>query len=539
MQKRFVTALTASITAVSLTFTSVPALAQESDPVSYVDIPGVTDETGIQNIVFGVGADETEANLSWLTEKDVTGQSVQFGVAGEVTADNIATAGTTVATDSTNADISVSYDYDGTETGKFSSHKAVITGLEENTSYVYRVGSDATGWSELQEFSTKSFGDEWNFLAVGDPQLGSGGNIGYEGTPDERTEADATAWANNLDQVFAELPDTSYILSGGDQTNKSNKQEHNGFTSAEQLQQYRLAPNNGNHDDVDLASYNAFYNRPNLSADGHNYFYEYNNSLVVSLDSNHWWDYENDKQFVRDAIEKAGSDKDWIIVTFHHALFSQAYHQEDTNVMAMRDEMTRFYSEMGVDLVISGHDHIHTRSHLMDGNRPVVSEAENKVGEVLHPEEGQVQYLTLNSASGSKFYNFYDPAVGDRPEDYTYEQSKADGSMRYWTALWDQNFSPDYTNIEVSGDELKVTTKDFNGDLVDEFTLAKGASDGGSSDGSSDGSSGGSSTGSAGWLTPVLMLVAFLGGAALSQFANFKIPGVDLKKLAQQHGIKF
>ncbi len=535
---RLALTLTASITSLSLVTGVTPAIAQEDAPINHVEIPGVTDTKGVQNVVLGIGADETQANVSWLTETGVTGQVLQFAKSEGTTAENIAETGTTVEAASENVDIYVSFEYDGTETAPFSSHKAVIEGLESNTDYVYRVGSEDTGWSELKTFSTESFDDNWNFLAVGDPQIGSGGNLAGEGSSEDRAAADAEAWAKNMEQVVNELPDSSFILSGGDQTNKSNKQEHNGFTSADAIQSYRFAPNNGNHDDVSFSSYTAFYNRPNISEDGRNYFYEYNNSLVISLDSNHWWDYANDKQFVRDAIAQAGSDKDWIIVTFHHALFSQAYHQEDIDVMAMRDEMTRFYSEMGVDLVVSGHDHIHTRSHLMDGNTPVESEAENKVGEVLHPEEGQVQYLTLNSASGSKFYNFYDPAVGDRAGDYTFEQSKADNTLRYWTALWDQNFSPDWTNIEVTADSLKVTTKDFNGDLVDEFTLAKNdendssSDDTSSDDSSSDDSSslGGDTMSSAGsWWTPLLLLAAFLGGAVFNQFSDFKIPNVFKK----------
>ena len=82
--------------------------------------------------------------------------------------------------------------------------------------------------------------------------------------------------------------------------------------------------NNGNHDQYNYDAYNAMYPRPNQVDE--NYFFEYNNALFLSLDSNDYLDIDDDIAFLRDTVAAHGDDKDWIVLTYHHSTFSQAYH---------------------------------------------------------------------------------------------------------------------------------------------------------------------------------------------------------------------
>lgn len=55
----------------------------------------------------------------------------------------------------------------------FSSNKVIVTNLEENTEYVYRLGDgNEDNWSDIYNYTTKGTGS-YSFLFVGDPQIGS------------------------------------------------------------------------------------------------------------------------------------------------------------------------------------------------------------------------------------------------------------------------------------------------------------------------------------------------------------------------------
>lgn len=239
--------------------------------------------------------------------------------------------------------------------------------------------------------------------------------------------------------------------------------------------------------------------------------------------------------FLRRTVKEQGEGKDWVIVTYHHSTFSQAYHQEDRGIMYWRERMTPVLSELDVDLVLGGHDHIYARSHLMNGYTPVDSGREAKIGETLAKKPGEVQYLTTNSGSGSKYYQFFDFKTGERDEETkeTFEQSVKEKTIRDYTALWNQKEVPNYTNVEVTPQGLKVSTFEYTtGDLVDEFTLTRAAAQdenpGKDNSGSVD--AGEKDNTLAIVLGVIAALAAVLGGGFWAAQQGM-IPGVDLEKL--------
>lgn len=446
----------ALIAALSILSPLTPAFAQEATAPA-------------RNIVLGIGADQTQANIAWLTESPVEGQQLQFAPATSASAENLAEKGKVVAADSTMANIATGTTIDdvwakSAATSKdMGRHTATISGLEANTEYIYRVGSDATGWSEVETFTTRDFDDSWNFVFLGDPQLGSGGHS---------VEESENMWKETLSKVVRSSPNASFIQSAGDQLQLGNLQEHTALTAAPELQSMQFAPINGNHDNYDFESYMAFYNRPNLSADERNYFYEYNNVLMITLDTNHIKDLAADAAYVKDMIAAHGAGKDWILVTFHHAPYSQAGHLEDRDIAKIREQLVPELSAAGVDLVLSGHDHIYTRSHLMEGNSPVIPEHPAKPGDVFTPAANQTMFLTANSSTGTKFYDFYSDGVDY--ENMTREEAAAEGLVQEYTAYWEQKYNSNYTDVQVGRNELKVITKDIaTGAEVDSFTLVK------------------------------------------------------------------
>lgn len=472
MRNRFLSVAVAAAVAVS------GCIAPAANAASFPFLPGfdfdniTTDENKVdlefdastnkpQDVVLQVGETQDSVMINWVSAPGVTGQSVRI-----YEKDTDASAAQEI--NATSADSEVNLGYADDESAEQSHtviahHKATVTGLKENTEYIYKVGSEADGWSEEYTFNTGTYGDNWNFLFYGDTQLYHTHDL----------DAETSTWTRTLDQSVGKFPDTSFLLSAGDQANYSAYIEHSKFISPEQMRKHRVAVNNGNHDNLHKPSYDAMYNHP--SQGDENYWFTYNNALIVSLDSNDWDDFDDDAAFVRETIEEHGKDAEWVIVTFHHSLFSQAYHQEDRQIMYWRERMTPVFSEMDVDLVLSGHDHIYTRSYLMDENKPVNFGNPVPNGGTVEKKKGQVQYVTANSSSGSKYYDFFNFKNGKTELRWNFEESIQDKTARTYTAFWDQNGNPDWTSIEVTPESLKVSTHDIDEGELDSFTLTRAA----------------------------------------------------------------
>ena len=183
------------------------------------------------------------------------------------------------------------------------------------------------------------------------------------------------------------------------------------FTAPEKLQEYRLAVLKGNHETYTLdRHFQDTYFLPNEVDDTANYFFNYNNVLFIGLDGNRASkaDIDVHAKFVNETIAAHGGDADWVIVGIHHAPFSQGTHYTDKDVVELRNSLTPKLSEAGVDLVLSGHDHIYTRTHLMNGVDPVIPAGASKSGDILIPEDNEVLYVTSTTATGGKYYDFQD-----------------------------------------------------------------------------------------------------------------------------------
>lgn len=463
-----------------------------------------------QDVILQAGAKQDSVMLNWITAPGISGQVVRIQEkdAPADSAQEITATATTSKVSYTQGDPRKQDNV----VADVAHHKATVESLKENTAYTYKVGSDKDGWSQEYTFNTGSYGDSWNFLHFGDVQLYSTKDLAGQ----------TAGWNKTVSAAVEKFPQTSFLLSAGDQANHSSMQEHAGFISPDALKQYRTVVNMGNHDYYYPDSYEAVYNRPNVEDE--NYWFEYNNALFISMDTNDWEDFDDDVAFLRKTVAEHGQDKDWIILTYHHATFSQAYHQEDRSIMYWRERMTPIFSELDVDLVLSGHDHIYTRSYLMNGFDPVDAGRVVEQGETVEKKEGEVQYVTSNSASGSKYYNFFDFKNGVRDEEdtntWTFDQSVDEKTIRTYTAVWAQEENPNYTNVDVTKDSLTVTTYDVETDeVVDAFTLKRAAEE---KPAENDNSSTGSSVGVA--LGVLAALLAAVGGGAFWALQQGLIP---------------
>lgn len=324
----------------------------------------------------------------------------------------------------------------------FMSNKATVSGLAANTAYVYRVGND-DAWSDPAVFTTGNFGSgaSFSFLFAGDPQIGASGN----------SDADQAGWQATLTNAVNKLT-PNFMVSAGDQINDKGAKEdgqYDSYFAPKELASLTQALTVGNHDNGS-SRYSDYFNVPNVSSLGAtsgtgtqsgDYWYVYNGVLFMDINSNDM-NTGNHKAFMEQAIA-ANPNVNWKIVVFHHSVFSLANHYTDSDIQSRRNELPQVFSDLGIDVVLMGHDHYFTRTTMMEGANPVASETGADANQVVDPAKGQVLYLTADSASGSKYYKTNSAVVNAMPT---------------WVAAQGQSNRPTITNVTVNGGKLTLDT---------------------------------------------------------------------------------
>lgn len=290
--------------------------------------------------------------------------------------------------------------------------------------------------SEVYSFQTGDNDKNFNFLFVGDPQIG-----------EKNTAVDTAQWENTLTQASIQAPDAEFIVSAGDQVSVgNNEKQYAGYLEHTALKSLPTATVIGNHDhgyyvsggaykDYEYSIYNDHFNNPNKygvdegkTTANSDYWYTYNNVLFLNLNSNDL-STASHQAFLKEALE-ANKDKDidWKVVVFHHSIFSAASHSQDSDIIQRREQLAQVFKGLDIDVVLMGHDHVYVRSYMMDGTTPEVPET---VQSVARDPEG-ILYVTANSSSGSKFYSI----LGNANTNYA--------------AVKNQENKPNFSNIEVT-----------------------------------------------------------------------------------------
>jgi hypothetical protein len=417
---------------------AVPTAASAAGTASY---------TGI---VLGVGSDEAQRTVSWYSSED-SAQVVQLAPTSSlVNGDFVASVTSFAATGAANIATS----------GGFNRH-AVLSGLQENTQYSYRVGSEGA-WSSTYSFKTQSFEGDFDFLFFGDPQIGASGNVANDGA----------GWVDTMNVALSANPNAELLVSGGDQVETANVEtQWDAFLAPEQLRQYPWAATIGNHD-VGGKAYEQHFYTPNTdySADyyrggntatesGGDYWYIYKDVLFIDLNSNSYNDAtgggdEAHVKYVTDVVNQHGADAKYTVLVYHHSIYSAAAHAKDADNKVRRVDFPTTFSNLGVDLVLQGHDHVYTRSYeITDG---VKANPDEKPGEnEVFVGEGGVIYMTANSASGSKYYDITQP-------DNSGTSGAGNGAdplnpNSYWyNSVQSQEKTRSYVKVQVKADQLVV-----------------------------------------------------------------------------------
>ena len=317
----------------------------------------------LTGIILGVGANETQRIVTWYSSAD-TAQKVQLAPTAELVNGEFP-AGAATFDAIGGANIATS--------GGFNRH-ATITSLKENTAYSYRVGAEGN-WSPTYSFKTQDFEGDYDFLFFGDPQIGSSGDVAK----------DQAGWQDTLNVALAANPNAELLVSGGDQVETANTESQwNAFLAPDKLRQYPWAATIGNHD-VGGKAYEQHLFTPNTdrsapfyangnpasNTSGGDYWYIYKDVLFIDLNSNSYSHRQGGGgdaahiAYVTDVINQHGAEAKWKVLVYHHSIYSPADHAKDGDNKVRRVDFPTAFSNLGVDLVLQGHDHSYSRSYVI------------------------------------------------------------------------------------------------------------------------------------------------------------------------------
>ncbi len=338
-----------------------------------------------EQVILNVGSSEKERNLSWLSNIKDEGE-VRLAEASAVLNGVFPAECVTFEVTSKLAANAV---------GRYAK-AATLTGLSENTEYAYVIEADGKT-SKIYYFKTGSFSD-YSFVFFGDPQIFNAEH--------------SKSWKDTVNKVIEKL-NPEFLISGGDQVNAPEEESYYAYFAIDALSGISIATTVGPGHDSGSATFSDHFNLPNLSKKygvstaSADYWYTYGNTLFMHLDMSDTDAAANGEheKFLMEAIA-ANPDAVWKIVVMHVSLFSTAQHGDpdykyfEKEVKIYRPALTPVFTKLGIDAVLSAHDHVYVRTHMMTDSEISTDIVENN--RVVDPVG--TLYLCANSSTGSKFY---------------------------------------------------------------------------------------------------------------------------------------
>jgi len=339
-------------------------------------------------VILGVGATESQRVVSWYTSTN-DAQVVQVAPSNQIKKgvfpDDATSYSATTAANAVN--------------GGYNAH-VTIDGLKQNTEYSYRVGTEGS-WSPVYTFKTQTFygASDWDFLFFGDPQIGSSGSVAQ----------DAAGWRGKAYEQHLWTPNTDRSAS-----------------------YYR----NGN---------------PAGAESGGDYWFIYKDVLFIDLNSNAYANGADAAHigYVTSVVNAHGSQAKYTVLVYHHSIYSPADHANDNDNKIRRQDFPTAFSNLGVDLVLQGHDHSYSRSYEINNGQKANPDEQPGDAEVTQGPGGVI-YVTANSASGSKYYDLTAPVAGE------YGPDPLNPKSHYANSVENQRHVRTYVKVSVQNGQLVV-----------------------------------------------------------------------------------
>lgn len=348
-------------------------------------------------------------------------------------------------------------------TQKAKKYTAKLTGLEEGKTYYYRVGTRGTeAFSTPVSFTVKNAETSgFTFINVNDSQ----GMI----------QSDYETYLATLEQAKQQFSGAAFVLHAGDFVDDGSNEDYWTWALDGISPSVSYIPAAGNHearsevegvtDPNAIVSHFQIQNQDIPEQDtgtGIYYSYTYENATFIILNTNDVTEdgYLSEKQY-NWAYDKAkDAETDWVIVLMHKSPYSNGPHGEDKDVKAIRKQMNTLTAECGVDLVLSGHDHVYNRT-------PYLSQGKTQNITTKTTSYQGVNYTTAINPVGTVFViagtagvkNYTQKQISAVPSEVTFQQT-----------------CPVYAGITIDGGKLyyrAYKVQDGVSTLVDSFAIDK------------------------------------------------------------------
>lgn len=383
---------------------------------------------------------------------------------------------------------------------------------------------------DIESFTVRDSQNAFSFIFVGDPQIGSSNELKGSDTEafyqaqSDAVRNDSFNWNNTLNQALQKSPNASFVVSAGDQIQTTKKKapnqsvanseiEYTGYLLPDALKSLPVATTVGNHD-ADNPNYSYHFNVTNESELGSNgivggdYYYTYGDALFIMLNTQDTNVAEH-KKFMEQTIAE-NPDKKWRIVTLHQDIYGSGEHSNEPEITNLRYTLVPYFEEYDVDVVLTGHDHIYSRSQILQGGKKTVEYTDDAFEEQLEKdmdggENPEGRYIALANIKedttdpDEQAYLSYLKAVMDEgaiedvntdgqavvnPEGILYMTANSSSGSKYYdlvprmqsyiAARWQEDV-PTYSVVDMTEDSFTITTyrTDNNEKIDDSFTILK------------------------------------------------------------------
>lgn len=323
------------------------------------------------------GGNDSEMNFAWLGDTDCENPTVYVKPVVSLNSFSEFT-GTSVKMDSD------SYSY-----------QVTASGLLPDTAYFYYYSAnDYT--SSVYSFKTGKT-DSFSALFVSDIHVSE-----ETGNPDGSSVKDTSfAFHEIYTQAYNKDNDISLVISAGDQADHGLLSEYIGVFSSPLMRKIPFAATCGNHDNKNTV-YASVINSPNRynkgqaivpDKNGGDYYFVKGDVLFLFINSN-WTSASDHYNFVKQAVEQ-NADVKWRVAVMHHDLYGGHHENREDENRLLRLMFVPIFDEFCVDLVLTGHSHVYSRTHVMHGG----TISEDIAGQSYVTDAAGTIYLTSGSTA--------------------------------------------------------------------------------------------------------------------------------------------
>jgi len=315
-------------------------------------------------------------------------------------------------------------------------HSVVADDLDPGTVYTYQIG-DFEGTFKTDP----GRGEAISFIVTGDAQASDANGFAHGAA------VQGKAW-----EMF---PDSDFTVTLGDHTNDSDNAQWDMYFDAFKgvHQKGTVVPIAGNHDG--LLKWNWFRNMFTLkepsnfwsNLTGVYYSFDYGDAHFAVLNTNDMLPMTVPQRnwLVNDMSR---SDAKWKIVFMHKSPYSAGNDALAPDVLLLRRALLPLFDQLGIDLVLSGHDHQYYRSVPVKGDKPVQGIFVDPVdgpGFLDYPDGEGTVYI-MPGAACNKRYAVQEPMLP---------------AIKECAALHEDPGKSVFANISISGDTLTYQAYTF------------------------------------------------------------------------------